>query len=122
MPTVLKPLLEKLKTEKQPYTLEFPFQPSRRWQQFFIKIEKTHLCFHCLRVTYVNRLRRAGVPREVAMRLVNHASQLVHQIYQREKVEDVIQWRDVVKFPKVENAAIPANGIESTTDHMVACS
>jgi integrase len=107
MPTVLMPLLEKLKSEKWSYTLEFPFQPSRRWQQFFIKIKKTHLCFHCLRVTYVNRLRRAGVPREAAMRLVNHASQLVHQIYQREKVDDVMQWRDAVRFPTSQNHAPP---------------
>jgi integrase len=107
MPTVLVPLLEKLKTEKRSYTLEFPFQPSRRWQQFFIKVKKTHLCFHCLRVTYVNRLRRAGVPREAAMRLVNHASQLVHQIYQREKVDDVMQWRDAVRFPTSRNQAAP---------------
>ncbi len=49
--------------------------------------------------TYVNRLRRAGVPREAAMRLVNHSSDLIHQIYQREKVEDVAQWRDAVQFP-----------------------
>ena len=108
MPTVLMPLLEKLKSEKTSYTLEFPFQPSRRWQQFFIKIKKTHLCFHCLRVTYVNRLRRAGVPREAAMRLVNHASQLVYQIYQREKVDDVMQWRDeAVRFPTSRNHAPP---------------
>jgi hypothetical protein len=45
MPTVLMPLLGKLKSEKRSYTLEFPFQPSRQWQQFFIKIKKTHLCF-----------------------------------------------------------------------------
>ena len=51
-----------------------------------------------LRVTYVNRLRRAGVPREAAMRLVNHVSELIHQIYQREKVEDEAQWRDAVQF------------------------
>jgi integrase len=99
MPTVLMPLLEKLKSERKSYTLDFPFQPSRRWQQFFIKLKLTHLCFHCLRVTYINRLRRAGVPREAAMRLVNHASALVHEIYQREKVDDVMQWRDAVKFP-----------------------
>ena len=49
--------------------------------------------------TYVNRLRRAGVQREAAMRLVNHSSDLIHQIYQREKVEDVAQWRDAVQFP-----------------------
>jgi hypothetical protein len=65
----------------------------------FIKLKMPHLCFHCLRVTYVNRLRRVGVPREAAMRLVNHASELVHQIYQREKVEDVEQWKDAVQFP-----------------------
>lgn len=99
MPSALRPLFMRLKAAGKPYTVEFPFQPSRRWQQFFIKIRKPHLCFHCLRVTYVNRLRRAGVPREIAMRLVNHASELVHRVYQRERVEDVAQWRDAVQFP-----------------------
>jgi integrase len=99
MPSALKPLLERLKDDGKAYTLDFPFQPSRRWQQFFIKIKKEHLCFHCLRVTYVNRLRRAGVPREVAMRLVNHSSELIHKTYQRERVEDVVKWRDAVRFP-----------------------
>lgn len=99
MPSALRPLFKRLSKARQKYTVEFPFQPSRRWQQFFIKIGKPHLCFHCLRVTYVNRLRRAGVPREAAMRLVNHSSELVHQIYQRENVEDVAQWRDAVQFP-----------------------
>jgi len=47
----------------------------------------------------VNRLRRAGVPREAAMRLLNHSSELIHQIYQRERVEDVAPWREAVKFP-----------------------
>jgi integrase len=103
MPSALKPLLERLKKERNAFTLDFPFQPSRRWTQFFIKIKKTHLCFHCLRVTFVNRLRRAGVPREAAMRLVNHASELVHQIYQRERVDDVARWRDVVQFTSIAN-------------------
>jgi len=30
---------------------------------------------------------------------MNHASELIHQIYQREKVEDLVQWRDAVQFP-----------------------
>ena len=98
MPSALRPLFERICQARQKFTVEFPFQPSRRWQQFFIKIKKPHLCFHCLRVTYVNRLRRAGVPREAAMRLVNHSSDLIHQIYQREKVSDVAQWRDAVQF------------------------
>lgn len=99
MPDALKPLFERLKAERRTVTLQFPFQPSRRWTQFFAKIKTPHLCFHCLRVTFVNRLRRAGVPREAAMRLVNHASELIHQIYQREKVSDVAQWRNAVSFP-----------------------
>lgn len=103
MPSALKPLFERLKQAGGAFTLDFPFQPSRRWQQFFIKIKKPHLCFHCLRVTYVNRLRRAGVPRDAAMRLVNHASELVHQIYQRERVDDVAQWRDAVQFANLTN-------------------
>jgi integrase len=103
MPTALRLLFQRLRKAKRKFTLEFPFQPSRRWQQFFIKIKKPHLCFHCLRVSYVNRLRRAGVPREVAMRLVNHSSELIHKIYQREKVEDVMQWRDTVQFTIKEN-------------------
>jgi hypothetical protein len=49
---------------------------------------------------FVNRLRRAGVPREAAMRLVNHSSELIHQVYQREKVDDVAAWRDAVEFPE----------------------
>jgi len=101
MPSALRPLLEEFRRGKEKFTADFPFQPSRRWQQFFIKIKKPHLCFHCLRVTYVNRLRRAGVPREAAMRLVNHAPELIHGVYQREKVEDVAKWRDAVSFPTV---------------------
>ena len=99
MPTALRPLFERLRRERKEFTLELPFQPSRRWQWLFTKLKMPHLCFHCLRVTYVNRLRRAGVPREAAMRLVNHSSELVHQIYQREKVDDVAQWRDAVSLP-----------------------
>ena len=100
MPTALRPLLEEICKSGRAFTVEFPFQPSRRWQQFFIKLDMTHLCFHCIRVTYVNRLRRAGVPREVAMRFVNHSSELIHQVYQRERVEDMTQWRDAVQFPE----------------------
>jgi hypothetical protein len=33
------------------------------------------------------------------VRLVNHLSELIHQIYQRRRVDDVAQWRDTVKFP-----------------------
>ncbi len=100
MPSALRPLLKRICKTGREFTVDFPFQPSRQWNIFFNRIKKPHLCFHCLRVTYINRLRRARVPREVAMRLVNHSSELVHKIYQREKVEDVAEWRDAVQFPE----------------------
>jgi hypothetical protein len=65
----------------------------------FVKINKPHLCFRCLPVTCVNRLRRASVPLGAATRLHNHSSELIHLAYQRVKVEDVAQWRDAVQFP-----------------------
>jgi len=33
-------------------------------------------------------------------------SELIHQTYQREKVEDVAQWRDAVKFPSYGSSAV----------------
>ena len=32
------------------------------------------------------------------MRLVKHASELIHQLYQRERIDDVAKWRDAVRF------------------------
>jgi hypothetical protein len=44
----------------------------------------------------------AGWPervQEAAMRLVNHSSELIYQVYQREKVEDVAQFPAKVRIP-----------------------
>ncbi len=54
----------------------------------------------------VSQRQRAGIPRDTATQLVNHASELIHQFYQREKVEDVALWRDVVRFPQSAPAAV----------------
>ena len=91
MPTPIRQLLIGLRTKGRRYTLEFPFQPSRAWQHFFKSLELEHLCFHCLRVTFVTRLARKRVPLSEAMRLVNHASTTIHRIYQRLNVNDVRQ-------------------------------
>jgi len=94
MPRKLEPLFQKMKAEGRRVTLEFPFQPSRQWTLFFGRAGLKHLCFHCLRVTKVTRMRREGVPREVAMRLVNHSSELIHLLYDRHQVEDLRKWAD----------------------------
>lgn len=97
MPKTLQPLLKSLRDGRKK-TLTFPFQPSRQWQHFFRRVNLRHLTFHCTRVTFVTRLARRGVPLSAAMRLVNHASKLIHEIYQRLNVEDVRQYSDTA-FP-----------------------
>jgi len=107
-PSALLPLLRELRTAGAKYTIEeFPFQPSRAWQQFFRRVDLKHLTFHCLRVTKVTRLRRQGVPREVAMRLVNHSNELIHQLYDRHRVQDLAAYRDagIAGLPPSDSAA-----------------
>lgn len=100
VPTALRPMFAAMKKTGSRVTLELPFQPSRRWGQFLqVHGLPKEWVFHCLRVTYINRLRLARVPREDARRLVNHASEAVHQEYQREEFEDLLPYADAVRFP-----------------------
>ncbi len=93
LPEALIPMLRDMERRKMSHTIDkFPFQPSRRWQQFFQKLGIEGVCFHCLRVTKITRMRREGVPREVAMRLVNHSSELVHLLYDRHRVQDLAEY------------------------------
>lgn len=95
LPSVLVPMFTEMKKEKREHTIAaFPFQPSRAWQHFFRRAGLSHLTFHCLRVTKVTRLRRQGVPREVAMRLVNHSDEMIHLLYDRHQVQDLAAFRD----------------------------
>jgi hypothetical protein len=41
---------------------------------------------------------RANKPREAATRIVNHSSELIRNVYQCEKFEDVAQYREAVTF------------------------
>lgn len=106
IPDGLRPTINEIL--KRRFIVAFPFQPSRRWQQFFKKVELPHLCFHCLRVTFVTRLAQEGVPLSVAMKLVNHGSELVHRIYVRLTVDDLRPYANSVRLPslRVSNAKI----------------
>lgn len=95
LPSSLVLMFERFVQEGRPHTIKaFPFQPSRAWQHFFRRVGLPHLTFHCLRVTKVTRLRREGVSREVAMRLVNHSDELIHLLYDRHRVQDLAEFRD----------------------------
>jgi integrase len=53
------------------------------WTKFFRDLGLPHLCFHCTRVTFISRGARAGISEGMMMKLVNHASEEVHRVYQR---------------------------------------
>ena len=99
LPSAIKPLLLKIKDRGDAYTLALPQVPGKDWWRFFKKLNRSELCFHSTRVTFVTRLARAGVPQPIAMRLVNHSSVLVHKIYQRLGVEDVREYQHLVQIP-----------------------
>lgn len=79
----LRPLFRAMLRRGQEMTFEMPAQPSQCWHRFFNRIGLGHLCFHSTRVSFISRCYEAGIPREVVMRLVLHASETVHQIYPR---------------------------------------
>lgn len=92
IPAGLRPLLEKLKASPRSHTLEWPgvgSKVSSYWRKFFNLLGLRKHSFHGLRATRVTNLRRAGIVQSVAMRLVNHSSTLVHELYQRHSVEDL---------------------------------
>ena len=96
LPMALVPILEPLKKRK--ITHEVPAHASRSFSRFFKRAGLSGVTFHCLRVSYVTRLHRAGVPLSAAMRLVNHSSAAVHEIYNRLGVDDVMPYRHVELF------------------------
>ena len=92
IPDGLIPMFRKLKATPRSHTFEWPgagTKVSCYWRRFFNLVGLKHHSFHGLRATRVTNLRRAGIVQAVAMRLVNHSSTLVHDLYQRHSVEDL---------------------------------
>jgi integrase len=116
LPTVLVPMLKAIKATGAKKTVELPANASQLFSNFFLKngFRARDICFHCTRVTYVTRLLRSGVPKEVAMRLVNHASEIVHKLYQRHRVEDVKPYADRVQLPSLPKPALKATSSKTS--------
>jgi len=92
IPAGLLPMLTKMKATPRSHTFEWPgcgTRVSTYWRKFFNLLGLRKHSFHGLRATRVTNLRRAGIVQSVAMRLVNHSSALVHELYQRHSVEDL---------------------------------
>lgn len=108
----LAPLLTRLKSERpEARAFDWPDNlPSKEWYLFFQRMTKEHglphYCFHCLRVSFITRGARNGVPENVMMKLVNHASTTVHRIYQRLRIDDVRPYLDRLR-PNLSGKTTP---------------
>lgn len=102
IPAGIRPLLERLKGAGRRHAFEWPGHGSRisvEWRLIFNLCGLFKHTFHSLRATRVTNLRKAGIPQSVAMRLVNHSSTLVHEMYQRHFVEDLRRHVDAGLLP-----------------------
>ena len=99
MPSALRPLFERIRKTETKIHGGISISTVAAVAAIFYQDQENRICasIACALPTSIGCVA-PGVPREAAMRLVNHASELIHQIYQREKVEDVAQWRDAVQF------------------------
>ena len=87
------------------------------WWRFFKQNDELnlpHLTFHCTRVTFVTRGAKQGVPQSKMMKLVNHASEEIHRVYQRLVVADVREELNAIKFPAAA-APVPPPSDDSPT-------
>lgn len=88
----IAPLFRKMIKEGRQWTYEMPDKnvPGLLWWQLFEKLRRAHpemasVSYHSTRVRFVSRLERAGVPEAVVMKVVNHASTIVHRVYRKVK-------------------------------------
>jgi site-specific recombinase XerD len=106
----LVPLFAKLKEERGEGVTAYDFvstgnqwdKPSKMWWRFFKQNDRLnlpHLTFHCTRVTFITRGAKQGIPITKMMKLVNHASEEIHRIYQRLEVADVRKELNAIRIP-----------------------
>jgi integrase len=92
----LKPYLQAMVKSGRTFTCRFPRMgpsaagaASKFFRQFLDDLGYPDISFHCLRVTVITKLARAGVPVSQAMAFVGHADEEVHRIYQKLKADDL---------------------------------
>ncbi len=90
---ILKAIVEKRKALRHSTVCDIPGKgevpPSVQWRKFLDTLNLQHLSHHGLRATFITRAALAGVPEAMTRRFVSHASQQVHEIYQRITAADV---------------------------------
>lgn len=85
----LVPMLRSLVSRGYEKTCELPRGASYEFHRLFKRLGMNGLSFHCLRVTAITRLARAGIPEGTALRFIGHSSSAIHRLYQRLQVSDL---------------------------------
>lgn len=98
----LVPLFTRLAESGAEWTYDPQPMPSLVWCKFFKRISLSQYSFHCLRVTFISRGARAGVDERAMRRLVNHASETIHAVYQRFTTDDLRAPLDAIPLPSLE--------------------
>lgn len=90
LPPQLKPLFVRLKTSKRTKeaAVELPSTASVDFCHFFKTLGMPY-SFHSLRVSFITRCVRAGLPENATMMIVNHASVTISRLYQRWRAVDL---------------------------------
>lgn len=102
------PLLKRKAESKAKFVSDVPGNDSKPFTLLFKKLGLEGVSFHSTRVSVVSRLARCPeIKQEVAMRYVNHSSELVHRIYQRLGVDDVRGVSGALHIPKSESRGDP---------------
>ena len=94
----LYPLFKEMLDNGESVTCRLTREKNARANYFFRRCG-INASFHSLRVTFITLGHRAGLSMAEAMRLVNHSSRLVHQIYSKLNVEDARVARDKIQLP-----------------------
>ena len=85
----LLPLVARRREQGSEYLVDLPMYASKLIIQWLRSIDVQDISFHCLRVTVVTRLARAGYSETQTMEYVGHCSEMVHSIYRKLKPADL---------------------------------
>ncbi len=105
-------LVRRLLRLGQTETYVRPGNPSLRWFKFFESLRHAHpelkfVSHRSLRVTFISRLLRAGVPTDTVANLVGHRSILTTQAYRRINQVEVTQAWSALSAPTSSSAGKP---------------
>jgi integrase len=98
LPKGLKPVLKKLFKQQDQTVPPISREQNRLFNKAMSDVVEGATS-HCLRVAFITRCQREGLPESASMKLVNHSDQLVHKIYSRLNVKDIATFAKRVPPP-----------------------